>query len=385
MRHSCIWLTSLLLATSILAQNPSPAGSTSASSSSAAGSPGAGAGGSGTSSGSITLENEIMAYDAIEKIAGVIGKQISGGSSVLIATATNLSEVAAFMTFDANAAKLATAYESKKPVVSHSDAFGQEEMFASGAFGGADLGPSVTAIATLLSALKASTSTTSSTFTPVDEALIADIESHSENVRVVSVPFPKDMQTGGDAIATSLASVYSARADAVKALVGAPHPKGKEPYDPSSDLKDLDTQLTALQSSLAASSSSSSSDVLMGAGLLSSVGAIRSLGGALGTTLVGDAKYRILVFSNDVAGGGVRTNQTFLVSFFLPLPHPSYNGGAVVSFSLRDQGGALIEAHTYHYMFGYSRIKGPKSGKADYSNLPSDGSEATTKSGPKTK
>jgi DNA invertase Pin-like site-specific DNA recombinase len=267
---------------------------------------------------------------------------------------------------------LVDAYQSKKPVAPAPPGIVHPD-FLEGAFGGTAFGPSVTAIAGLLSALKAQSTTTSATFTPVDEALIADIENVAGNTtRVVSFPFPGDLKTGTAAIAAYMRDVYAARGDAARAIVAAHPPKkaGDPLYDPSTDLKDLDTQLTALQSSLAASATSTTSDVVLGAGLLASLGAISKAPDQDSPRLTATPSYRILVFSNVAAGGGTRTNQSFFISFFAPLPHPSYNGGAVVSFSLRDQDGKLIAAHTYHYVYGYSKWNAPKSSKTGYSNVP---------------
>ena len=127
--------------------------------------------------------------------------------------------------------------------------------------------------------------------------------------------------------------------------------------------------MAALQGSLIASSSSSTSNILFGAGMLYALGAIEPKTGSAPAVYFESATYRILTFANDVAGGGTRTNQIFLVSFLFPWPHPSFNGGAIVSYTLRGHDGKFIAAETLNHLYGYTKWNPPKAEKKSFSNL----------------
>ena len=315
-----------------------------------------------SSSGSAALENEILAYRAITKIATQVDSTIGshGTGPVLLGNPANMSELGAFFTFKETADNLEQAYKRKEPAPREVEGEFHPNAVLGGALGGANLGATLEGLGAVANAIKASTSTTSSTFTPIDQAFIFDLEAGT-TTRIVSMPLAPDLKTGGELIADELSRVYKARKEAADALIKAnPSKPGKDSYDPSPALKDLDSQFSALQSSLASSSASPASPVLQGAGLLAAVGVIQPAVGETTPAYADTAQYRVLSFASDAAGGGTRTNQIFLISYFLPWPHPSYNGGAVISFKLTDQNGAFLAGGTLDYLFDYTRPTGQK-------------------------
>ena len=310
-----------------------------------------------------------MAYQAVGKIAIAVSNDLQTkepkGTSVLIGNQANLSNLAVFMTFLETANTITEAYNQKMPIK-----LPDGERRPSSAFSASNLGPTVTGMAALLTLLKASTSTTNATFTAVDQAFISDLEADNATLRIVSTPYPTDLSRGSDLIAAEMAKVYAARTATAQALIKENSTKqGKDPYDPGAALKDVDAQLTALQSSLGGASGNSANNILIGAGLLAAVGAITPKTKDNDADYKCDAKYRILTFSNDVAGGGTRTNQIFLISFLFPWPLPSYNGGAVLSYTIRDQGGSFVAGGTLNHLYGYTKWGAPKADKGAFSNV----------------
>lgn len=58
----------------------------------------------------------------------------------------------------------------------------------------------------------------------------------------------------------------------------------------------------------------------------------------------------------DAAGGNTRTNSFFLLNLFYT-PRPSFNGGAIVTYELRDKENAYIAGDTLKALYGYSKWK----------------------------
>ena len=122
------------------------------------------------------------------------------------------------------------------------------------------------------------------------------------------------------------------------------------------------------------SSSSGVPNVILGAGLLSALG---ELAPNLGSSPKGPPappppnspqetpgpdyvnSYHVLTVSDDAAGGGTRANTYFFINLFIPAPHPSYNGGAIVSYTLRDRDGVFEDAETLSFVFGYTKWNQP--------------------------
>ena len=226
------------------------------------------------------------------------------------------------------------------------------------------VGTLVTAFSSLLSAVKAQTTTTNATFTPADQALESAVEAGS-NAKIVDVPLPAYYVTGNQVIDQLLKQVDDARAATVDKLNSA---HSSDPtYNISDDLKPLDTLQSNLQQALVTSPSGSASSLVYGAAILAEVGAISD-----GIQLA-DFKPKgcsVLILSTDAAGGGTRTRQFLLLSFLVPWPNPSFNGGAIVSYSFKGQDGKTAKAGTYRYVSGYAKWKTPKNKDRQYSNLP---------------
>jgi hypothetical protein len=369
---------SAFLCTPAAAQVPGLASSTTTS---ATGPPGGGTGGAastpagGGGGASLAFESEAIAYEAVNELALEIANGIPANlcpaashaneaattvapkpaprpaCQILLAIPANVNAITSFLGFKAAATLLKQQYEKFL-------------LPKKGGLLAPLISPFISAGAGILSALKGQTTQTSATFSANDQALYSDLEAaiatngKSQNLLVTA--YPGELATAYDSdINTLIGSIMEARQKTVDKLneAHAPDDNGSAAkkdqggpqsvaYDPlTSDLKDLEEQFSALQGII--SNPNSNSSILLGAALLRK----------LGTT------YGFLTVSDDVAGGGTRANQYFLINLFLPAPHPSYNGGAVVSYSLRNQDGDFEGAGTLRFVFGYTKWHEPRARK----------------------
>lgn len=391
------------------AQVPGLAGSKNSSAASPSGSKGGG-GGSGGGSGSggdsgggspspsgggggnLALESQTISYEAINQLAGEIANRSKTAMpcgdtkpiperpcEILLANAANVSALQSFLAFKAAGDALKDAYTQyaapKKP--------NTRPNFPTGEL----VGPAATLFAPLVSglltALKGQTTQSSATFNPNDQALYADLEAaihdNCANQDLLVTAYPAMMADAyKNEVGNRIQAIFDERDKAIEALKkahensGAKKPdtkpkddangkdaEGKKeeappPYDPlTAELKDIEAQFTDFQGIVTTPSSNSA--ILFGAALFNKLG----------------DHYGFLTVTDDIAGGGSRANQYFLINLFVPAPHVSYNGGAVVSYSLRRQDGTYGAAGTLRFIYGYSKWSEPplRGNKKSYSNF----------------
>jgi hypothetical protein len=82
-------------------------------------------------------------------------------------------------------------------------------------------------------------------------------------------------------------------------------------------------------------------------------------GKALLTSLGTDC-YAQLSAKTIAVGGSSRTNHNFWVELFYTTPAPSYNGGAIVSYSLVSGKNTYLAGDTLRRVYGYSKWKAEK-------------------------
>jgi hypothetical protein len=67
---------------------------------------------------------------------------------------------------------------------------------------------------------------------------------------------------------------------------------------------------------------------------------------------------KLLVLQFTAAGGAYRIRHNFWVEVFWTTPDPSFNGGAVVTYTLIDPcSSSIIKANTLRYLYGYGKPK----------------------------
>jgi hypothetical protein len=319
-------------------------------------------GGGGGGGGSIAIESEMIAYDAIDQLAIVIGSRIHekcGDKKVLLALPANLTGISTYGAFEAAAKNLQQQFASfQRPEA----AGAQPQFLGFQLLTLSDLTGLISTLSGVAGSAKASTSQTSATFTPVDQALYSNLERElGLRCELVTTAYPNQVLKAYDnAIAPEIAGIQEEQRGAHARVNAMPEDNDAQKAaktQAKSDLQKLDTALTALQASVTDMSSSTVlPNVLLGAALANRLG----------------PNYWVLTLSDNAAGGGTRANQIFLLNLFLPAPHPSYNGGAVVSYSLRDQDGAFGSADTLRMVFGYTKWHQPArrtKGGNDYTNV----------------
>ena len=198
----------------------------------------------------------------------------------------------------------------------------------------------------------------------MDQALYSDLErayshlktNNSTTCNLITTAYPGQIKNAYEPmIFKRLNLIYDARTQALIALpTAASKAHASSPYDPTKDplLQKADAQLASLQAAITdASASSGVPNVILGGALLWALG---DRGGADQAN-----SYHVLTVSDDAAGGGTRANIFFFINLFIPAAHPSYNGGAVASYTLRDQNGLFEDAQTLRFVFGYGKWKEP--------------------------
>ncbi len=299
--------------------------------------------------GSLSVESEAIAYEALSQLSHQVNNEIGSTcqkQNVLLATPANLTDISSYIAFKTAVAGLTKAYQDYKSSVSS-----PENVFHAD-----DAVSTISGLASALVALKASSTQASSTFTQVDQALISDLQRdlRVSSCNLVASPSPGKIATVFEVLDAPMQALYKARQDAFAAAAAAKSSKAKATKDDDKDprLTSLDAQLATLEKSLTDTSGSSVlPNVLAGAALLA---ALQPNGN--------NDKYDVLTLVTDAIGGGSLANQYFLVNLLFPSPRPSYNGGAVISYTLTNQDGGVLAANTLRFVFNYTKLHGPKLG-----------------------
>ena len=404
-------LVGVLLASVPQAFSQTPGAASSTTSAGGSTTPAASAAGA-SGAGTLAIESQAIAYEAIDDLAHVIaGRMVSCNvlpeerpktlpdaekydpenrknvrnpkacvtGKILLGTAANMASITAFEGFKAAAEALAASYQHVPPFTPKGD---EPHAILKEGIDPTTLGPLGSAAASLLTAAKAQTTVTGATFAPTDQAFYNDLESAIKRVSsldLVATAYPRQFEKANSCVIQPLLRpIYEQRQHAILQLAASNRP------DPVSDLKEQDAEMTVLQNVLNNSGTAAVAgslygppSILLGAALLRQLGEpdISSDDKSCGQKNK-EPKYSVLIVSDDIAGGGSRTNLFFLVNLFWPGPHPSYNGGAIVSYSLRDQDGNFQDAGTLRYIYGYTKWRQPplrKKSDPGFANFPVNG------------
>jgi hypothetical protein len=291
----------------------------------------------------------MIAYEAIGNIAHQLGDKLSCTDTkhVLLATSANMAAISAYQSFLAASDSLQKAYAA-----SATQAAAPENLFVAGGSFGA-LAPSGLDAASALAALKGSTTYSGSSFAPADQALYSYLEKYAHCL--VTMLYPDNYTKGNAAMTAEMQRVIKARADAItayKTKYNAAHPDAKDAadrakYDPTTN--ELKSPEAAYNAFLGLLTGTSGNSIVVGAALDDA------------TT----KSYELLTVADVAAGGNTRVTTFFLLNLFIPGPHPSFNGGAVISYTLRDQSGKFICANMLRLIYGYTKWNAPKLKKND--------------------
>lgn len=289
-------------------------------SSSAPSSSSAGAGSPGTA----TIENQMIAYEVLERMATEIATKAklscrkTACQGVLFADPNAQSEIVTAKAFDDSVKALIKEYQALPRRESQSTTPNPPSLAPI----------SLTDIANLATALKSTAVYTNQNFQPTTQSMITLLSRALQPLPLRSSMLPGDLAQGAKDVQDSLNDISTAQA-AVK------NPKDRE---------DVDKEFSAFRTSLTAASPDGTilSTIIKGKALL------RALG---------DPNYDILTLSIDGAGGDTKVTHLFWRELFWPTPAPSYNGGAVVSFLLTDQGGNFQDAGQLRFVYHFFKNK----------------------------
>jgi len=307
----------------------------------------------------------MIAYEAIGELAHVLAGRLNCDANphVLLATSANMSAISAYEGFLAAAKSLQDIYEKALQSAAPRPRIGANAV-------GGDFGLLASPIqnaASALASLKASTTQAGSSFAPADQALFSYLEKYAHCL--VTMPYPDNYAAGNSLMVSEIQKVMDIRADTIAAYIAAynrthPDPSDQAKYDPTAnELKGIETSYNAFL------------------GLLTGPGG-NSIGIGAALQAATTSTYLVLTLADVAAGGSTRANTYFLLNLFVPAPHPSYNGGAVVSYTLRTQSGAFVSADMLRLVYGPTKWPAPPLHKQDagYANV--DGTQ-TDNTGPK--
>jgi hypothetical protein len=299
------------------------------------------ASGPSASQGSATIENQMIAYEVLRRIAQQIAAATSrvvcppasptganpcpgtSRGAILLTDPLAMSEIISAKSFDTSAAALCAAYQAPAPSpcdkLPHPAAVA--EAFAD----------TTTAVSGLLTAIKNSAAYSNQNFQPTTQSMINLLsgEMSKLNIALRSSSLPGDL----DKATRDVQNVFAVLAKAQAASPAAIRP-------------DVDKEFSAFRTALAGTGADGTliATILKGKALLD---ALKNASG----------NYWVLTVSVDAAGGDTRIKHWFWQELVMPTPKPTYNGGAVVSYMLTDKNGNWQTGDMLHYMYDFSKLK----------------------------
>jgi hypothetical protein len=270
----------------------------------------------------------MIAYDAVSVLAdqivadtkAKIKSQTGAGCTattkgLFLADSAAQSQMSAFFSFKTSVAALTQGYQSLGP----------------GGSGPLAVAPTdwISTVTSFLSALRNTATYSGQTFTPDDTVLAT----------LLASKFAPDYQL---ASAQHPGNINQAAVDISELLKKLTEARSHVPAAQQTDLfKSLDQQWNSLQTSLAGTDSNGNNvltSVINGQALVSSLGNC----------------YPQLTAKTIAAGGSIRTNHNFWVELFYTTPKPSYNGGAIVAYSVYAGDNSYLTGSTIRYIYDYS-------------------------------
>jgi hypothetical protein len=266
----------------------------------------------------------MLSYAAMNVIAHEIASRIAAHSSdqcahtILVQDQNTIAQQTAFEAFNATTSSLLTSYRRRK----------------AGFVAGGAPSDYLSEATSIMTAIRSTATYTNQNFQPsaasMSNMLITQLGNLPSAFALYSSATPGDLLAAGQQINQQLADVDNAQA----ALTDA------------SKRTDLDAVYKSLKSQLA---SSSPDGTLLGTIIK---------GAALAASL--QKGYCVLSYSVDGAGGDTRVAHPFFWEVLFPTPHPSYSGGAIVSFVYSSRDGKYLTGDSLRYMYGFSKLQGCK-------------------------
>lgn len=359
------------------------------------------------SQGSATIQNQMMAYDVLRRVAVAIANRTASeclkinkaGSdsqptcNVLLNDPNAQSEIVTANAFDQSVTALKNAYDNASPKAE-----------------APSLAPvSIGDIASLLTAIKSTATVTNQNFQPTTQSMttLLSIALNQKNVALRTSTLPGNLKDASQRVQDKLGEIAKAR-QAAQGRIQDQQSKNdaartdnkKKQDDREKELKeakdeptrerlrakleqlqadqealdatkaqlakfkasldDLDKEFSALRTSLTAASPDGTilATIIKGKALLKALGD------------PDNPRYSVLTVSIDAAGGDTKITHFFWRELFWPTANPSYNGGAVVSFLLTDQDGNFQDGDQFRFVYDFSKWKTEKVPQNFNSELP---------------
>lgn len=318
--------------------------------------------GPSASQGSATIENQMITYEVLRQMAGKIAERVKANcncDTVLLPDPNSQSEIVTAKAFDVSVQALVHAYgevggQGAPPI--HTEA-----AFA----------PTLSDIASLLTAIRSSAAYSNQNFQPTTQSMVTLLSAAlKDEVAVRTSSLPGDLDVGVAAAQKEVGEIKEAQNKAKGRIKQKQDQEDQKEADRQKNSKDKETkdkEEAAHKAALAeiAGDKSALADVDKEfSALRTALGGTSADGTILATIIKGktllNSPYSLLTISVDAAGGDTKVTHFFWRELIMPTPSPSYNGGAVVSFLLTDQSGNFQDADMLAYMYGFSKWKSPK-------------------------
>jgi hypothetical protein len=288
------------------------------------------------SQGSATIENQMIAYEILRKMAGQIANKVSATArsgaqpcttdnpgEILLADPSAFAAITSYKAFSLSAAALQSAYAAGTTGGPHVEAFAD----------------TTSALASLLGAIKNTATYSNQNFQPTTASMVVllGLALRDKGYSLWVTTQPGDIDAAAEKIQATLTGISQTRANA----------------DDTTRSK-LDPELGAFRTALA----SSTPDGTLLVTVIKGEALLASLKGK-GNEDKDETNYCVLTVSVDAAGGDTRIKHWFLQELIMPTPKPSYNGGVIVSYTLSNKAGVLLAGELLHYMYDFSKWKNP--------------------------
>lgn len=291
--------------------------------------------GPSASQGSATIENEIIAYKVLGTQAGQIADRVAkvcvppACANVLLTDPNAQSENVTAKGFKVSADALGKAYDGVEPSGPR-----------------AEVAPSLSDIAALLTAIKSTAAYSNQTFQPTTQSMITLLSKqlNARHIALWTSAAPGNLDAGLESVKAKLNDLAQKKKDAYT-RANSIQDKDKKAAALAA-LGDIDKEFSAFRTSLTATSPDGT--------VLATIVKGETLRVSLGEAGL------LLTVSVDAAGGDTKITHFFWRELFWPTPSPSYNGGAIVSFLVTDQTNKYLDADMFHAMYDFSKWKSPK-------------------------
>ena len=317
---------------------------------------------SSASQGSATIENQMITYEVLRQMAATIAKRVKakcGCSTVLLPDPNSQSEIVTAKAFDVSVLALVHAYgevagQGAPPIRIE-----------------AAIAPTLSDVASLLTAMKSSAAYSNQTFQPTAQSMTNLLTAALQGeVAVRTSSLPGDLDLGVAAVEKKIGEIEEAQKEAKGRIKQKQDQEDQKESDRQKNSKDKETKDKEEAAHKAALAEIAGDKAVLAdvdkefSALRTALGGTSADGTILATIIKGktllSSPYSLLTVSVDAAGGDTKVTHFFWRELIMPTPTPSYNGGAVVSFLLTDPNGNFQDGDLLPWMYGFSKWKSPK-------------------------